>query len=164
MTSDTTPEITEDSVRFPYGCLALVIILMVLAVFVAVRGGGFFLTLLAPPMPPLPVSATEQSHTSEYYGRDNWVYLVPEGVPNLVDFYEDEGAVCRIEPACDPERSSGQGCDQIRAVCQGQYTATAINIFWEAEIIPFMLTGEQAEVRLVRLIDFSGTGTFPDTD
>lgn len=164
ISSDESLDDKNDLAFHPMWWIGLALLIL-LAIFVAVKGIGFFLTVLSPPMPPLPVIAEEFSHDSEYHGRDTWVYTVPQDVQMLASFYESEGGVCHFEPTCTrTEAAQDNGCGLVKAICQGQYSAATVNIFWEAEAMPADPQGETSRLTLIRLIDWSGTGALNDLD
>lgn len=134
--------------------LGFLIIVIILAIIVAVRGAGVFLMMLSPPSAPLPNDAQELNHESPFFGRDTWIYVVSGNLADALAFYETQSATCITEPVC---ASASSACDQLKAQCQGMIPASGINVLWRVDIVPIGTAGKETQWTLQRLIDWSGT-------
>jgi len=78
--------------------LILGAVAVLLAVVIGSQVIGVLYAIFFPPVTPLPEQVTLVSHTSADYGVDDWLYSSTDPACDIVRFYQDNGAQCRVAP------------------------------------------------------------------
>ncbi len=141
----------------------LLIVIMGLALVAAVVVGVTVLPVLygviAPPMPPVPLNATENSRTTQAYGVDVTVYDSADDPCALIQFYIDSGYQCRLAPLqCGALRETIPGFERVLVgECSGEQAFSIFDMEWNARIYRFQST-DMAQVEMAREVFWIGTG------
>ncbi|MCS6834506.1 MAG: hypothetical protein NZ750_00625 [Anaerolineae bacterium] len=136
--------------------LLIVPLLLLGAGLLTWQGVALLLSIVAPPMPPLPDGAALLSHNSRGYGQDEWRYAAP--LCASIAYYQSSGASCSWERFCPPD-----GVD-VRFMphtplgrCRGEQRFADFAMRWRATLSTLGDSlAPQAEIRLEREIFWNG--------
>jgi hypothetical protein len=126
----------------PWPLLVVVGLGLLLALYTATQVIGVLYGLAAPPEPPLPSRARENSHISEAHGQDKWVYYTEQPMNEVINFFVEQGGQC--DAAVNP------------VLCVGRQDFSIFMMRWEAAVAE---EGSQTRIDISRQI--SWTGYFP---
>ena len=153
----------DDNIAIPVRLLVLGAIALILALVIGTQVLGVLYVIVFPPAPPLPTDVTLVSHTSSAHGVDEWLYTTTQSACDVVKFYIDNGAVCRIAPTCDDQNPdtglpspSVENASQNVARCVGQARISIFSMRWQLIVAVSHDPDIVTEFRLVRDVFWTG--------
>lgn len=144
--------------------LLLAAVGLVAAAYVGVQLFGIIYGLIFPPEAPVPSDALLIEHENFAYGVDEWLYGTQTTACDLVTFYLENGANCRLTPGqCGTGVTSplGQTIQNV-ATCRGRETFSIFEMAWETTIAAGYRTGDPTRFRVRREVFWIGTASTAD--
>ncbi len=116
--------------------IGVVLIVLVIASFIAVRVFGVLAAMIFMEDAPLPNNSAETLHNNLGYGADFWTYTSSLNPCEIMAFYEANDSHCVvIEPLCSGDRfnNPGYALDEV-ASCIGTDEVSIFGVRWEVKI------------------------------
>lgn len=144
--------------------IRIIILGAVVVVFGLVIGSqviGVLYAIFFPPAAPLPEQITLISHTSADYGTDDWLYSSTIEACDIVRFYQENNAQCRIAPLwCNAEDQSSAAIPSERnqniGRCEATQTFSIFALRYEVVVATGSTRDEVSQFRLNREIYWTG--------
>lgn len=145
----------------PLRIIILGTVALVLAVIIGSQVIGVLYAIFFPPAAPLPEQITLVRHTSTDYGVDDWLYSSSTPACDIVRFYQEHDAQCRIAPLwCTEEGQASAAIPTERNQNIGRCEATQnFSIFalrYEVVVATGSTADEVSSFRLNREIYWTG--------
>lgn len=139
----------------PWQVLLLGVAALALALVIGSQVIGVLYSIIAPPAPPLPEGATVLEHTNADYGVDEWLYGTDQSACDVVEFYEHNGADCRLgSGGCAGEGTATQ--PQSVAQCEGRQQFSIFAMRWNVIVATGYKQDGQTHFRLTSEIFWTG--------
>jgi hypothetical protein len=120
--------------------------------------------LVFPPDAPVPEDVVMIEHENFAYGVDEWLYGTQTAACDVITFYLESGANCRITPGqCGTglTNPSAQTVQNV-ATCTDTVAFSIFEMSWETTIATGYRTGEPTRFRIHREIYWIGTAPSGD--
>lgn len=146
--------------RMLWPVLGLILVIVV-AIYIASPVVSVLFYMAAPPTPPLPRSVRLVEHENIDHGVDSWLYGADMDICDLVTFYQETGAECVVasrwcgdmpSPNVVPWRDG-----TLVAVCTQDTDFSIFAMRWNAEITTGFHSGEQIRLDLFREVSWGGS-------
>ncbi len=136
---------------------------IVVALVIGVQVIGVLYAIAFPPAPPVPDIWRVVSHTSTDYGVDDWLYTSVLSACELIRYYQDNGATCRLAPvSCGGENTSQTSlpgdfvAGQHIGRCYGESKFSIFAQGWQVNIAYGPNEQEKTQFRVTREIFWTG--------
>lgn len=134
---------------------------LLVAAYIGVQLFVIVYGLVFPPDAPVPDGSTLIEHENFAYGVDEWLYGTQVNPCDVVTFYLESDANCRVSPGqcgigiTDPV---GQSVQNV-ATCSGNTSFSIFDMGWEVTIAAGYRTGDPTRFRLRREVFWIGTSS-----
>lgn len=150
----------------PWQVILLGVGALALALVIGSQVIGVLYSIIAPPLPPLPDGVTLLEHTSAAYGVDEWLYGTEQSACDVVRFYQNNGADCRLSSGGCEGVSDGEAAPtepQSVAQCEGEKRFSIFAMYWHVNIATGYQQNGRTHFRLAREVFWTGSVP-PSTD
>jgi hypothetical protein len=157
---ENSPEDSSPLLRQRVYLLVAAIVLL-FAVFIGIQLFGIIYGLVFPPDAPVPGDVVLIEHDNYAYGVDEWLYGTGMDACDVVTFYLENGADCRITPGqCGIGMTNPMGSSvQNIATCTGAMEFSIFNMSWETTIATGYPTGDPTRFRVRREVFWIGSAS-----
>ncbi|MBI5669184.1 MAG: hypothetical protein HZC41_14360 [Chloroflexi bacterium] len=143
----------------PWQVLLLGLAGLALALLVGSQVIGVLYSIVAPPLPPLPEGVALLEHTGADYGVDEWLYGTPQSACDVVRFYENNGADCRLSNGgCSGMRAGETPSTEPQSVaqCEGEKRFSIFAMRWNVIVATGYQQNGPTHFRLTREVFWTG--------
>jgi len=158
---ESPPEVANRPMSWVWLLLGGVVIVGALVIGIQII--GVLYAIAFPPAPPVPDIWRVVSHTSTDYGVDDWHYTSVLSACELIRYYQENGATCRVAPVyCGGEDTSQTSlpgdfvAGQHIGRCYGEAKFSIFAQSWEVNIAYGPNEQEKTQFRVTREIFWSG--------
>ncbi len=157
-----TNEVNQEKPSRRRAVLWLIVLGVVVAVVaISLPFLSILITILLPPMPPIPDGGRVEISRQNYaYGVDEFVYQTTLDPCLAVTFYQEIGATCRVIPYQCDGRAAPEGFqtgNTLLARCEGVVDLAPFSMTWWTLIVRSQKNPSEAQLNVWREMNWLGT-------